>query len=181
MSLEVEDTPLAGVRIIKPRVFRDSRGYFAEVYQEDAYRRVGIDKPFVQDNQSVSGRHVLRGLHYQLPNPQGKLVTCLSGEVFDVAVDLRRGSDTFRRWFGVVLSSTNQWQLYIPEGFAHGFCVLGDGAHVLYKCTDYYSPAAEHTLIWNDPEIGIEWPMRKPVVSDKDARGKRIADCQVFT
>jgi dTDP-4-dehydrorhamnose 3,5-epimerase len=122
----------------------------------------------------------LRGLHYQLPNPQGKLIACLSGEIFDVAVDLRRASATFGRWYGVTLSGDNHWQLYVPEGFAHGFCVLSDSAHVLYKCTAYYSPADEHTLIWNDPGLGIDWPLRQPTLSDKDARGQPLAAAQVF-
>lgn len=179
--MEVVDLSLAGLKLVKPRVFSDARGFFLEIYQGHKYREAGLPQQFVQDNHSLSVRGVLRGLHYQLPNPQGKLVVCLSGEILDVAVDLRRASPTFGRWYGVQLSGANHWQLYVPDGFAHGFCVLSDMAHVLYKCTDYYSPGNEHTLIWNDPMVGIDWPVREPVLSEKDAHGKRLSDCPVFT
>lgn len=178
--MEVVALPLAGLRLVKPRVFSDARGFLLEIYQGRRYREAGLPAQFVQDNHSRSARGVLRGLHYQLPNPQGKLVACLSGEIFDVAVDLRRSSPTFGRWHGVQLSGENHWQLYVPDGFAHGFCVLSDTAHVLYKCTDYYSPGNEHTLIWNDPTVGVDWPVREPVLSEKDAQGKRLSECLLF-
>ncbi len=178
--MEVVALPLAGLKLLKPRVFRDARGFFLETYQERKYHAAGLTQPFVQDNHSFSTRGVLRGLHYQLPHPQGKLIACLSGEIFDVAVDLRRSSATFGRWHGVTLNDDNHHQLYVPPGFAHGFCVLSATAHVLYKCTDYYSPGDEHTLIWNDPAVGIEWPVMAPVLSDKDARGRPLAACRAF-
>lgn len=178
--MEVVDLALAGLKLVKPRVFGDARGSFLEIYHGQRYRAAGIAQPFVQDNYSLSTRGVLRGLHYQLPNAQGKLVACLSGAIFDVAVDLRRSSPTFGRWHGVELNADNHWQLYVPEGFAHGFCVLSDAAQVLYKCTDFYSPGNEHTLIWNDPAIGIDWPVRAPLLSQKDRQGKPLAACLLF-
>ncbi len=178
--MEVVALALAGLKLVQPRVFSDARGFFVEIYHGHKYREAGVAQQFVQDNHSLSTRGVLRGLHYQLPNPQGKLVACLSGEIFDVAVDLRRSSPTFGQWHGVRLNGENHWQLYVPEGFAHGFCVLSEAAHVLYKCTDYYSPGNEHTLIWNDPAIGIDWPVHAPVLSERDARGKRLSDCPLF-
>ena len=166
--MNVIKTKLPGVLIIEPRVFSDNRGYFMETWNRDLYAKAGVPAEFVQDNISFSTRGALRGLHFQNPNAQGKLVFVLQGEVFDVAVDIRVGSPTFGQWVGVVLSSENKRQLYIPEGFAHGFCVTGDNALFAYKCTDFYNPPAEGGILWNDPEIGIQWPVNKPVLSEKD-------------
>jgi dTDP-4-dehydrorhamnose 3,5-epimerase len=162
------DSILKEVLIIEPRVFRDTRGYFMETFQSERYAGCGIPGPFVQDNLSFSTRGVLRGLHYQIGRAQGKLVQVLQGEVFDVAVDIRQGSPTFGRWTGVVLSAENNRQLYIPAGFAHGFCVRSETALFIYKCTDYYDTASERGLRWDDPELAIDWRIEKPVVSDKD-------------
>ena len=151
-------TDIDGVLIIEPSVFGDSRGYFMETFQAEEYAAAGIKGPFVQDNQSKSTKGVLRGLHFQKEHTQGKLVRILSGEVYDVAVDCRPNSKTFGKWVGVTLSAENKKQLYIPEGFAHGFLVLSEEAEFTYKCTDYYDHAAEGGVIWNDPDIGIEWP-----------------------
>ena len=151
-------TPIKDVYVIEPTVFGDNRGYFMETYQYEAFKEAGLDMVFVQDNQSKSKKGVLRGLHFQTQNSQGKLVRVVSGEVFDVAVDLRQGSETFGKWYGVVLSAENKKQFYIPEGFAHGFLVLSDEAEFVYKCTRYYDPSHESGLAWNDPAIGIEWP-----------------------
>ena len=180
--MEVQATPLAGVLLITPRVFGDDRGHFFESYnQRELEQKAGLRPAFVQDNQSRSQRGVLRGLHYQNPSPQGKLVRVLEGEIFDVAVDLRRSSQTFRRWFGVKLSGANRQTLWIPEGFAHGFLVLSDYADVLYKTTDFYAPEHEHTLAWNDPDIGIEWPLSgAPVLSAKDAAGTPFRNAELF-
>ena len=169
-------TPLAGMYLIEPRVFRDSRGSFVETWNEERYRELGIVGPFVQDNASVSSRGVLRGLHYQSPHPQGKLVSVLEGEVLDVAVDLRSGSPTFGQWCGYPLSAENGHQLYLPPGLAHGFLTLSERAVFSYKCTDYYTPHAEKTLLWNDPDIGIEWPIADPILSEKDRAGLRLAE-----
>ena len=160
-------TGIPGMLIFEPDVFGDARGFFLETYNEARYREHGLPA-FVQDNLSYSERGVLRGLHFQHPNAQGKLVSVLQGEVFDVAVDVRVGSPTFGRWTGVYLSGENKRQLYVPEGFAHGFVVTGDAALFQYKCTAYYSPKTEHSLLWNDPDIGIEWPVDKPSLSAKD-------------
>lgn len=170
---------LPDVLIIEPKVFGDARGFFFESYNERVFREAtGLDVRFVQDNHSRSGQGVLRGLHYQLPPAaQGKLVRCVSGEVFDVAVDLRRNSPTFGRWTGVHLSADNQRQVWIPPGFAHGFLVLSEMADFLYKTTDYYSPEYERCIIWNDPELGIEWPLTEaPSLSCKDHAGKAFCD-----
>jgi dTDP-4-dehydrorhamnose 3,5-epimerase len=161
-------TALTEVVIIEPRVFGDDRGYFFETWQSARYEAAGLPSAFAQVNVSYSQRGVLRGLHFQNPYAQGKLLTVLQGELFDVAVDIRRGSPTFGRWVGVTLSSENRRQLYVPEGFAHGFCVLSDAALVQYKCTELYQPKAEHGLRWDDPEIGIAWPVAQPVLSEKD-------------
>ena len=168
--MNISQTPLAGVLLLEPRVFDDPRGSFFEAFRHNLLEERGVP-PFVQDNQSVSVPGTLRGLHYQLDKPQGKLVRALSGEIFDVAVDIRKGSPTFGQWHGAFLSASNHRQLYVPPGFAHGFCVVGDApATVLYKCTDYYSGAADQRgIIWNDPDIGIKWPVDNPVLSDKDA------------
>jgi dTDP-4-dehydrorhamnose 3,5-epimerase len=166
----VRFTPLAlpEVILVEPDVHRDARGFFVETYHLEKYRAGGIAGPFVQDNHSRSVQGTLRGLHAQRRRPQGKLVRAVDGEMFDVAVDIRRGSPTFGRWVGVRLSGENFRQLYVPPGFAHGFCVLSEVVNVEYKCTDFYDAADEIGLAWNDPDVGIEWPIRDPMVSDKD-------------
>jgi len=174
--MEVDDLPLVGLKRIRPRLFPDARGFFLETYQQKRFANVDLGERFVQDNLSFSTKGVLRGLHYQYPTWQGKLVFAIQGEIFDVAVDIRRDSPTFGRWYGLVLDDRRHEQLYIPPGFAHGFCVLSDTARVMYKCTDYYAPGEEHTLLWNDPAIGIEWPVRDPILSEKDAQGKTLQD-----
>ena len=165
-------TPLAlpEVILVEPDVHRDPRGFFVETYHLEKYRAGGITGPFVQDNHSRSVQGTLRGLHAQRRRPQGKLVRAVDGEMFDVAVDIRRGYPTFGRWVGVRLSGENFQQLYIPPGFAHGFCVLSAVVHVEYKCTDFYDAADEIGLAWNDPDVGFEWPIRDPIISDKDRR-----------
>ena len=167
-------TELEGVVIIEPRVFRDDRGFFLETYQTDRYREGGIDATFVQDNHSRSVRGTLRGLHAQWQHPQGKLLRVIEGEIFDVAVDIRRGSPTFGRWVGVTLSAENFRQIYVPVGFAHGFCVTSEIAQVEYKCTDIYDPEHELRVLWNDPDIGIDWPIAEPLLSPKDSAGQLL-------
>lgn len=168
---------LPEVLLIEPKVFRDDRGYFLETYHLEKYREGGLSEVFVQDNHSFSGKRVLRGLHAQLRRPQGKLVRAVQGEIFDVAVDIRPGSPTFGEWVGETLSGDNFRQLYVPPGFAHGFCVLSETAHVLYKCTDFYDPQDEISLVWNDPEVGIRWPIEDyPVLNNKDRDAPRLAD-----
>lgn len=167
--MKVVETELPGVLIVDPDRFGDARGFFQELWHEQRYRDVGIPGPFVQDNMSLSGHGVLRGLHLQHPQGQGKLVHVLQGEVFDVAVDLRVGSPTFGRWAGTNLSAESGRQFWIPAGFGHGFCVLSETALFAYKCTDFYNPQTEISVLWNDPEIGIDWPLAAPLVSDKDA------------
>ncbi len=179
MDLRVEQTGLPGVLLITPRVFGDRRGFFQETYQEEKYRKAGIPGPFVQDNFSRSCQGTLRGLHYQWPCAQGKLVSVLAGEVYDVAVDIRQGSPSFGKWVGLVLSGENHQQLYIPEGFAHGFCVLSEQADFVYKCTTPYAPAHEHGLCWSDPALGIAWPLRDPVLSEKDGLFPALAEVPV--
>lgn len=169
MSFKFITTSLDGVLIIEPDIFRDDRGFFLETFQQEKYAEGGIDKVFVQDNRSHSSRGTLRGLHYQLKHSQGKLVHVVTGEIFDVAVDIRRGSTTFGQWEGVYLSAENHRQIYVPEGFAHGFCVLSDTADVVYKCTDFYTPGDEYGILWSDPAIGIDWPVTTPILSDKDS------------
>jgi dTDP-4-dehydrorhamnose 3,5-epimerase len=169
--MKVTQSALLGVRVVELRVFRDERGYFLETWSEERYAAAGIDARFVQDNLSYSRGGVLRGLHFQEPHAQGKLVSVLRGEVFDVAVDVRVGSPTFGRWEGFTLSAENGRQLYLPPGFAHGFVVTSEDALFAYKCTDYYHPGAERTLLWSDPELGIEWPVESPLVSPKDRGG----------
>jgi len=166
---------LSGVVLIKPKVFGDERGFFTETFHIEKYAAAGITKPFVQDNFSFSRRGVLRGMHYQLRRPQGKLVYVVDGEVFDVAVDLRQGSPTFGQWEGYILNSENRHQLYVPEGFAHGFVVLSETASFLYKCTNVYDGAADRGVIWNDPDIGIDWPIRDVSLSPKDAVLPRLS------
>lgn len=174
--MEIQHLPLAGLKLLKPRLFTDDRGFFLETWNQQKLTNLGFSEKFVQDNMSFSKRGVLRGLHYQFPTWQGKLVFVLQGEIFDVAVDIRRDSPTFGKWYGVTLNDRTHEQLYIPPGFAHGFCVTSETARVMYKCTDYYAPAEEHTLAWNDPGIGIHWPVSNPVVSAKDAQGKLLKD-----
>ena len=173
------NTSIEGVKIIVPSVFGDHRGYFMESYNKAEFAAAGLDMDFVQDNESRSKKGVLRGLHFQKKNPQGKLVRVIDGEVFDVAVDLRKGSPTFGKWEGATLSSENKIQFYIPEGFAHGFVVLSDTATFAYKCTRLYDPNDEGGLMWNDPSIGIEWPMVagfKPLLSEKDTKNPALKD-----
>jgi dTDP-4-dehydrorhamnose 3,5-epimerase len=167
---------IEGLVLIEPKVFGDARGFFFESWNERRYREAGLGAAFVQDNFSLSRRGTLRGLHFQKPAAQGKLVWVLEGEVFDVAVDIRRSSPTFGRWHGVNLSSENKQQFFIPPGFAHGFAVLSETALFAYKCTDFYTPQHEVTIAWNDPDIGIQWPVAQPVLSDKDQRGLRLKD-----
>ena len=164
-------TALAGVVVIEPKVFEDDRGFFMESYHRPKFSAAGIDVEFVQDNHSRSRRGVLRGLHYQLKHPQGKLIRVIQGEIYDVAVDLRRSSPTFGSWCGCELSDRNRRQMYVPLGFAHGFCVTSEAAEVIYKCTEIYHPEDEHTLLWNDPALGITWPLAQPTISPKDERG----------
>lgn len=182
--MKVFDTALSGLKLLEPRVFNDDRGFFLESWNARAFAAVGIDASFVQDNHSRSAKGVLRGLHYQIGSPQGKLIRVVAGAVFDVAVDLRRSSETFGRWVGYELSAENKRQAWIPPGFAHGFLSLRDGTELLYKCTDFYSAQAERSLLWNDPEIGIAWPlsgMTKPLLSDKDAAAKPLREAEVFS
>lgn len=178
--MKVIKTALPGVLILEPRVFRDPRGFFLESYNEKTMAEAGIRERFVQDNHSFSARNVVRGLHYQV-HPQGKLVRVVTGEILDVIVDLRRSSPTFGVWNGVSLSETNQQMLWIPPGFAHGFRVLSDGAHVLYKATDFYDPEAERTIAWNDPTLNIDWRLTtSPTVSVKDSLGTAFREAEVF-
>lgn len=178
-EIKVTTCEIEGLKVIEPKVFGDSRGYFFESYNYKDYAAAGITEEFVQDNQSASKRGVLRGLHFQKQFPQDKLVRVIRGEVFDVAVDLRRDSATFGKWFGVILSEDNKKQFFIPKNFAHGFLVLSDYAEFAYKCTDFYHPDDEGGLIWNDPDIGIEWPIQDGVeltFSDKDQKWPGIKD-----
>jgi dTDP-4-dehydrorhamnose 3,5-epimerase len=175
-ALNVRKTSLPGVLLIEPKVFGDERGFFMETYRVDAFRAAGIPDTFVQDNHSRSARGVLRGLHYQEPNAQGKLVRCTRGAIFDVAVDIRRGSPSFGRWFGIELSDANKLMLWIPPGFAHGFCAMEDGSDLVYKCTTLYDPAADRAILWNDPAIGIQWKIESPVLSEKDAAASPLAE-----
>lgn len=179
MSIEVRETELPGVLVLEPVVHADERGYFFESWRAETYAALGIEGGFVQDNLSRSRRGVLRGLHYQEPQAQGKLVQAVRGRVFDVAVDIRRGSPHFARWTGVELSDRNHRQLWVPAGFAHGFVTLSDEADVSYKCTAAYAARCEHAIRWDDPELAIDWPLEggaPPLVSPKDAAGRRLAD-----
>lgn len=176
-KFKFNETPIAGVYVIEPAVFGDNRGYFMETYNYNDFKEAGLDMVFVQDNQSKSKKGVLRGLHFQKKHPQGKLVRVISGEVFDVAVDLRKDSKTYGKWYGVELSAENKKQFYIPEGFAHGFLVLSDEAEFTYKCTDFYHPEDEGGVAWNDTDIGIEWHMDgidELLLSEKDKKWKGI-------
>lgn len=181
--MEVTETDIPEVRILRPRVFGDARGYFMETWNRRGLAGRGLDRDFVQDNQSGSSRGVLRGLHYQIGQPQGKLVRVLSGEIFDVAVDLRRRSPTFGCWAGVTLSAESARQLWVPEGFAHGFLVLSERADIAYKCTDFYAPEQERTLRWDDETVGIRWPLapgQVPQLSEKDAAGVPLEIAEVY-
>jgi len=178
--MNVIDTKISDVKIIEPKVFGDHRGFFLETFQADRYRdQAGINLPFVQDNYSRSGKNVLRGLHFQKKKPQGKLVRVVRGEVFDVAVDIRPESKTYKQWVGVHLSEENQKQLWVPPGLAHGFLVLSDSADFEYKCTDYYDPADEGCILWNDSDLAIDWPVETPLLSEKDQNGLTLKDAVV--
>lgn len=177
--MKVIETKLSGVVIVEPKIFRDTRGFFQETWHKSRYEAIGIKEQFVQDNLSFSTRGVLRGLHYQHPYGQGKLVSVVKGEVFDVAVDLRMGSPTFGQWLGVLLSGENHRQMWIPPGFAHGFCVVSDTAYFTYKCTDVYNPEFEGGVSWNDPDICIEWPLKDVKLSGKDTEYPRLRDISV--
>ena len=179
--MKLTPTAIPDVVLIEPVVHRDQRGFFLETWQAERFREAGLDVPFVQDNHSGSVANTLRGLHYQIEHPQGKLVRVTAGEIFDVAVDLRRSSPTFGKWVGVALSAQNRLQLWIPPGFAHGYCVTGGSAEVAYKCTDLYFAEHERTLRWNDPTIGITWPVAGvPLVSAKDAAGLPFESAPTF-
>ncbi|MFQ1054179.1 dTDP-4-dehydrorhamnose 3,5-epimerase [Gilliamella apicola] len=175
--MQVIETEIPDVKIINPKVFGDQRGFFLETYEQKRYQEMlNINLTFVQDNHSRSQKNVLRGLHFQKENPQGKLVRVVRGEVFDVAVDIRKDSSTYGKWVGVILSEDNKSQLWIPPGLAHGFLVLSDIADFEYKCTNYYDPNSEGCLLWNDPTININWPITTPILSDKDRLGKTLQE-----
>lgn len=181
--MKIIETNIDGVLVFEPRLFGDQRGYFLETWRDDSFRRAGVNETFVQDNQSSSHQGVLRGLHYQIQQPQGKLVRVLSGKVFDVAVDLRRSSATFGQWAGVELSAENRRLFWVPPGFGHGFYVLSEMAEFAYKCTDYYAPEHERVIRFDDPEIGIDWPLLSgtdTVLSDKDQKGVPLAEADLF-
>jgi dTDP-4-dehydrorhamnose 3,5-epimerase len=181
--MQIQTTAIADVLVIEPKVFGDDRGFFYESFNARRFEQLtGIATSFVQDNHSKSAKNVLRGLHYQIQQPQGKLVRVVAGEVFDVAVDIRKSSPTFGHWVGVTLSAENKRQLWIPAGFAHGFVVTSDSAEFLYKTTDYWAPEFERSILWNDPAIGIHWPLGSdPLLSTKDQVGKLLLDAEVFT
>ena len=182
-KIKVTPCDIKGLYVIEPTVFKDERGYFVETYNQNDFKEAGLDMVFVQDNQSMSVKGVLRGLHFQKQYPQGKLVRAIRGTVFDVAVDLRSDSETYGKWFGVVLSAENKKQFYISEGFAHGFLVLSDTAEFCYKCTDFYHPGDEGGLLWSDPEIGIDWPMEEGmelIISEKDKKWSGLKDTFKF-
>jgi len=174
--MKIIKTSLPGVCIIKPQVFSDARGFFMETYHHRRYAESGINCNFVQDNLSRSVRGTLRGLHYQLKYGQAKLIQVIRGEVFDVVVDIRRGSPRFGQWTGVTLSEENKRQLFVPEGFAHGFCVLSESADIVYKCNDFYAPEDEGGVLWSDPNLAIDWPIANPLLSEKDSRLPHLAD-----
>ena len=177
--MNVTETKLAGVLIVEPKVFGDARGFFKETFQAERYREAGIEYTFVQDNYSRSQKGVLRGLHFQITKPQGKLVSCPKGAVFDVAVDIDPESTTYGQYVGVELTEENHKQLWVPPGYAHGFCVLSETADFKYKCTDYYDPSDEGGVIWNDPDVAIEWPIADPSLSNKDALLPTLAELNV--
>lgn len=181
--MQIHETELPGLLILEPKVFEDSRGFFLETFQKERFREAGLRMEFVQDNFSRSQFGTLRGLHYQLRKPQGKLVQVLRGAVYDVAVDLRKSSPTYGRWQGVELSDRNHRQLFLPPGFAHGFCVTShDGADFFYKCTEYYDPADERTLLWSDADVGVRWPdVGPPLISPKDQRGAPLSVADAYS
>jgi len=181
--MRILETSLSDVKIIEPTVFGDERGFFMETWSQRAFAEHGIEQNFVQDNHSRSARGVLRGMHYQIKHPQGKLVRVTQGEVFDVAVDMRKSSPQFGQWIGVELSDKNKRQLWVPPGFAHGFLVLSETADFQYKCTDIYAPEYERSLIWNDPDVGIDWPLNDltPQLADKDKAGLLFNECDTYT
>jgi dTDP-4-dehydrorhamnose 3,5-epimerase len=179
-ALKIRKTSLTDVLLLEPDVFGDERGFFMETYRLDTFRAAGITDAFVQDNHSRSARGVLRGLHYQEPNGQGKLVRCTRGAIFDVAVDIRRGSPAFGRWCGIELSEANKWMLWVPPGFAHGFCAMEDGSDLVYKCTTLYDKPSDRAILWNDPDIGIKWPVAEPVLSAKDSAAPRLAEASAL-
>jgi dTDP-4-dehydrorhamnose 3,5-epimerase len=181
--MEFQRTAIADLMVFQPRVRGDERGFFMETFRADDFADCGIPGPFVQDNHSGSQQGILRGLHYQIRQPQGKLVRVVAGEIFDVAVDLRKSSPTFGQWQGLSLSSVNKKLFWVPAGFAHGFYVLSDWAEVIYKVTDYYAPEWERSLLWNDPALGIEWPLlhgQPPLLSEKDRQGKPLSEAEVY-
>lgn len=179
--MNVIQTDLEGVVIIEPRIFRDERGFFKETFHSGKYGDAGLPARFVQDNYSRSAGGTIRGLHYQIQQPQGKLVQVFKGEIFDVAVDIRRDSPQFGKWVGVLLNDENHRQLYVPPGFAHGFCVVSEEADVFYKCTDMYAPKHERTILWNDPAIGVTWPdVASPILSEKDLTGVSLSEAETF-
>lgn len=181
--MKIIETDIPDLKIFEPNVFADDRGYFLETWNAQSFSRAGLNWTFVQDNQSRSHRNVLRGLHYQIQSPQGKLVRVVTGAIYDVAVDLRRGSPTFGRWVGAELSETNHRMMVIPTGFAHGFLSLTDETQLVYKCTDFYASQHERTIMWNDPDLAIAWPLaagEQPIVSPKDAMGRGLKEADVF-
>lgn len=181
--MEIESLSILDLKIIKPNILKDQRGFFTEMFHQKRFREAGLPEHFVQENYSYSIQGVLRGLHYQIHNTQAKLIQVLVGQIFDVAVDLRKSSSTFGKWFGLTLNAQSKWQFWIPEGFAHGFYVLSPYAEVSYKMTDYYSPEWERTVIWNDPQLKIIWPLvegKHPSLSTKDEEGKLFKDADVF-
>ena len=181
MRMKIVTTPIPDLLILEPTVFGDDRGFFYESFNQRRFAELtGVNTPFVQDNHSKSAQYVLRGLHYQIQNPQGKLVRVVNGNVFDVAVDLRKSSPTFGKWHGIELSGENHRQFWVPAGFAHGFVVLSETADFLYKTTDYYTPKFERCLRWNDKEVGVEWNVSKPILSVKDEQGLSLYDAEVF-
>jgi dTDP-4-dehydrorhamnose 3,5-epimerase len=173
---EAEALSLPGVILLRPRVFQDERGYFFESHNAQSWAEVGVDVSFVQDNTSLSSKHMLRGLHAQIRKPQAKLVRVLDGVIFDVAVDIRKGSPTFGQWAGATLSAEGFEQLFVPAGFAHGFCVLSESARVAYKVSDFYDPGGEISLAWNDPDVGVQWPIDTPLLSEKDANANTLLE-----
>ncbi|MGV6987527.1 dTDP-4-dehydrorhamnose 3,5-epimerase [Testudinibacter sp. P80/BLE/0925] len=179
--MKIIETTIPDVKLLEPQVFGDERGFFMETFRDEWFKQNICDRTFVQENHSKSVKGVLRGLHYQTENTQGKLVRVIFGEVFDVTVDLRKNSPTFGKWIGEILSAENKRQLWVPEGFAHGFYVMSDEADIHYKCTDYYNPKAEYSLLWNDPTVGIEWPLEgEPSLSRKDLLGNELSKAKLF-
>jgi len=178
--MKVTECRLAGVKIIEPRVFQDNRGFFLESYNRSNYSKYGIDQDFVQDNHSKSVKNTLRGLHYQINPGQDKIVRVIAGEVFDVVVDIRRNSPTYGQWEGFILSAENKLLIYVPKGFAHGFCVLSDSAEFVYKCSEYWSPKDERGIVWNDPDINVRWPLTDPILSAKDLKNLPLKELEPF-